>query len=263
MIHFQLHTVDQVALWGDAPGSIHWFGLTDGLYWLRFGETTLFEYSDTLLSHWKSEVRYVDYHIIRLVEDLSELFAAIAEPMPEHFYERVKTPEAIHQFFDQIDQWRDDNSKSDEWDEIDERHSEMGIWVWDRRLDTGYLNYQPKIYFWRVADKLHLTWITDAMTEECIPVWSAKNGGYSMDYQEFVAQVEDFGHRFFDAMALQVQNAIAKDWGEVEIDKPALLEEQKTRKETFAQYLALLKNSPHKTDWNKLENLIRPALEKP
>lgn len=47
LFDFTLVPLDEIEPWGK-PGqlSLHWFGLTDGYYWMDVGSSTLFEYSE-------------------------------------------------------------------------------------------------------------------------------------------------------------------------------------------------------------------------
>lgn len=41
LFEFILKPLDEVARWGTARDSLHWFGSTDGEYWIQAGEHAL------------------------------------------------------------------------------------------------------------------------------------------------------------------------------------------------------------------------------
>jgi hypothetical protein len=57
-------------------------------------------------------------------------------------------------------------------------------------------------------------------------------------------------------MDIQIQKAIKKDWGSVEIDKAHLPVEQEERKNEFEQRLRLLKQTTCNSDWDELRAMI-------
>ena len=65
-----------------------------------------------------------------------------------------------------------------------------------------------------------------------------------MTFAEFVEQVADFGNRFFSAMDEQVQTAVSKNWGNIQLGKTPLIGEQQERKAQFNQDLTRLKKKP-------------------
>jgi uncharacterized protein GlcG (DUF336 family) len=73
-----------------------------------------------------------------------------------------------------------------------------------------------------------------------------------------VSEMEEFGERFFSAMQHQVEIAVDKDWGAVELNKSRLVEEQQERKAEFAESVSLLTNKPRKsTNWDLVGSLIK------
>ncbi|NDV60547.1 DUF5984 family protein [Bacteroides sp. 519] len=222
MIKFELKDIDEVMLFGGTPKyTAHWFALTDGLYWLNFGNTKIYEYSDEFLKDIDSKTKFVDYYIVRLLEDFSDLFPAIAEQVSVELYKQVDTPEKLSSFLTQ--------------------HCETKQWIYNRTLYASHLQNAPIISFIRVEDKLHVIWLIDNKKDS---MWTAENGYTTIQYTEFVENVEQFGKDFFLAMDKQIQKAIDKDWGEnVDIDKPRLLIEQQERRIDFQQKLDALKHA--------------------
>jgi hypothetical protein len=93
LFNFELRPINEIAPWRpvSAPDArtpeylryphIGWFQLTDGWYWIETGQGELFCYSQAHLEIWKekypghpwTESRYVDYHVVRLWEDLLDM----------------------------------------------------------------------------------------------------------------------------------------------------------------------------------------------
>lgn len=76
-----------------------------------------------------------------------------------------------------------------------------------------------------------------------------------MVYEEFVSSVMEFYESFFAAMHKQVENAVAKNWGSVLLDKEYLMEENRERKSAFWGNIKFLNQPEENTDWNKIVEL--------
>ena len=89
LFNFQLRSLEQVLPWQSQGQSyLHWFGLTDGWYWLHLGEVEHFRYTDAIMAVWRETtddvavLPYVDYQVVRLWEDIQEILPHILEPIP-------------------------------------------------------------------------------------------------------------------------------------------------------------------------------------
>ncbi|MGE5611778.1 MAG: DUF5984 family protein [Bacillota bacterium] len=103
----RLRPVDDIQPWGEPP-HLHYYGLTDGCYWMRVGKDELFRYTPEVLACWKSEAReqglhfdtfgepYDAYQVKRLDEDLDNVLPYALEPVPPEV--------AVH--VDAVDTWR-------------------------------------------------------------------------------------------------------------------------------------------------------------
>src|SRR5690606_32832931 len=92
-------------------------------------------------------------------------------------------------------------------------------WTYQRTLDAIHLVGGPSLSFFRRNNRIRIVWDTERVLENGVSLWSAKNGFHEMDYNDFVNEVKAFGKSFFEEMGKQVQNAVAKDWDEVKVDK--------------------------------------------
>lgn len=257
MFNFQLKHPDSIH-WGN---SMHWFALTDGEYWIDMGDVKLYEYNKALLTEIDAEKHtYLDYYIVRFIEDFTNLFENISESIPDRFYEIVKKHSTLDDYRSEIFSWFDkatDQSTDDEafYDE----YELMKRWIYSRNLTALHMKGGPVIGFYRNGGKISVVWDTDAKTENSTRFWTAESGQMEMDYSAFIMQVEDFGLRFFSAMDKQVDIALYKDWGDIEIDKYRLFDEHKERKMEFEKKLDKLKNpSKQITNWD----LVRAVTNK-
>jgi hypothetical protein len=246
MIHFKLKHVDDVDLFG-FPGKreVHWFALTDGMYWFDFGMAKVFELTDAVRKPGDAE-RYLEYNIARLVEDFSELFPAIGESLPPDRYQLVQTPEGLQRLYEQriaaLDEYEAIHQEDFDIDAPDYPAPADSLdWVRSRTLRSQHLKNGPQISFFRSAEEIRIVWIADAQNDNGTSIWTAGLGATAMAYAEFVDKVEEFGATFFAAMEQQVQDALAKDWGSVHIDKPAVEAEQQTRRRDFFNALKALR----------------------
>ena len=88
MINFKLKDFDKIIPVGQEPNlRLSWFFLTDGDLWLTFGDQTIYEYSKEAIQHFGDKTTpYNDYYIVRFLEDFTELFRKISEPIPDSFF---------------------------------------------------------------------------------------------------------------------------------------------------------------------------------
>lgn len=256
-IHFRLQELDDIVPWGQEPDlRLHWFGLTDGLLWIEAGAQTIYEYSEAANVYFGGGAKYNDYQISRFLEDFSQTFRYIGESIPKEWYQIVdgfRNPlgETLEQCYAYYEEQED--VVLERW--CDEEYCVFNEWWWNRGFDSGHLIGGPHILCIRCEEKIKIIWESTFQTDNGESIWTAPKGCFEMPYEEFVSAVTAFFHSFFEAMDRQVEKAVAKDWGNVSLDKQRLLEENEERKEGFSQALASLKNTNEKTDWNKLKLL--------
>lgn len=262
LINFALKDPTDILPWGTAPDTnIHWFGLTDGDYWLRVGDKTLYEYTTEFMKDWNfSRSQYTDYHIVRFLEDFTDLFSAIAESLPEDFYQLARSYDSLYEYIGKyrarLEQLPD--AEDADLDTHYDKYEEITRWIHDRRLTSTHLKYGPAISFFRCNDKISIVWDSDHRNEKGIAVWTAGNGQIEMPYQLFVNEVKDWGERFFNSMEFQLEEAFLRDWGTTKIDKKRIKEEQAERRKKFLDDTNRLLIEPSKfADWSSLMALIK------
>jgi hypothetical protein len=243
LINFLLKHPDDIIPFGtESDKSLHWFGLTDGNLWLEAGKSKLYEYTDSFLALLSlSDTKYVDYYLSRFIEDFTEQFEKIATELPDESYAIAKNSMTLTKFQETSKQWLDETNERD-FDQAIEKYDALIGWIGQRELTAGHLVGSPHIGFFKNKNKISIVWKADQRTKKNIPLWTAQNGEIEMDYPEFVAQIEDFGDRFFSAMADQVEIALKKDWGAINIDKSHLVEEHHERQTEFANRLRHLRH---------------------
>jgi hypothetical protein len=260
LINYFLKNPADIRPFGREPDtSMHWFGLTDGYYWLTVGDKTLFEYTDEINRQWgKNDLPYPDYNIVRLLEDLSELFAVIAESIPVELYQMAKSYDSLYDLYAKASRWLDQfEDEGDDEAHLDTYETTIR-WLTSRRLDSGHLKQGPHISFFRCEDRLSIVWKCDLNNDDGIPVWTAGNGEIEIPYQQFVDEVKEWGMKFFNSMQDQVGKAVERDWGATQLDKARLIEEQKERITAFANEADKLLATPEKpTDWGLVRELIQ------
>jgi hypothetical protein len=261
LINFKLRHPDNIAPWGTPPNtSMHWFGLTDSEYWLDLGKANIYEYSDEVLKHWNVDsIKYVDYQLIRLIEDWASIFQDIAEPIPDAFYAISKNHQSLYEFYRKATIWLEKLS-DDPTIDIDtyyDKYDKIIEWIYSRTLSAMHLTHGPNISFFRNKNSLSIVWGADQLIDDKIPVWTSQTGEIEMEYETFIHEIKDLGNRFFEAMDNQVQIAVNKDWGITNLDKEGLVKEHEERKAEFNRSLLVLKDHPAKqTNWDLITSLI-------
>lgn len=227
-------------------------GLTDGLLWIDVGTQTIYEYNDVAQNQFGCSVKYNDYQISRFLEDFSWTFRYVGESIPEELYN------ILDAFDSKADRWKE--CHEDEEDEVFDKfyydeYWELYKWRADRTFDSGHLVGGPFIGCFRCGEKIKILWESEYKLDNGESIWTAPKGSFEMPYNEFVLSVTEFLDSFFAAMDKQVENAIAKEWGNISLDKQRLAEENVERKLSFSKALSYLKNTCVSTDWDKIMKL--------
>lgn len=255
MIHFKLRHIDEAQPAG-TEGDLHmsWFWLTDGELWIDLSGSTLFEYTPEALAHFgEAKSAYNDYPIVRFMEDFTALFRPISESLPDDIYALT---EDVQGFLNHAQKWLDMQDEDVHSDFYFEAYDPLISWSYLKALDSGHLIGGPHFWFFRNRDKIRMVWDTEFQLDNGIDLWTAKNGSTEIPYASFLAIVKDFGERFFAQMEEQVQSAILKDWGEINLDKVRLVKEQRERASAFWEQFALLKSDPpSETNWQQIREL--------
>ncbi len=238
-INFELKQPNEIAPFGEKGCySLSWFGLTDGLLWITAGDKAVYEYSNAALKEWGGDTKYNDYYLSRFLEDISDIFANIAEPVSRELYDSVEDfEERCEERLEQFPNYDDD---PEEFDRLYDEYLEQKAWFNDRVFDSGHLRGGPIIGCFRCEDKLKFYWNGDAALESGESIWTAPRGSFEMPYNQFAAELKRFFNEFYDKMDEQVRSALERDWGEIAVDKEYLVRENAERKIGFDQKLSRL-----------------------
>jgi hypothetical protein len=138
---FSLRPLPDVVPWGGDHPRLHWFGLTDGWYWIEVGGHELLRYSDRTLERWAladggvgAEMPYADYYAVRLWEDVLEMVGQLTEPVP---------PDLVGFVSGELPDWPDEDVSPDA--------EEAVIWHSRHSMYMGPLTNAPRIRFWRTV----------------------------------------------------------------------------------------------------------------
>jgi hypothetical protein len=213
---FELTPLAEVGTWGREKPTLHWFGLTDGWYWIELGDVRLLRFSADY------EIPYVDYYVVRLWEDLLGLLPAVLEEVPA----------------DLLDFLRSDHLA---WNEVESDAAEAAIEWWsDRYLDLGYLCEPPTLRCWRTGDRVTIDW--DAPSNFAEP----RALQVTVAVEEFVAAVEEFDRSLMAAMEGRITEVEASPPAGVELDLAHLRSDHRDR----STWLARARSSDRSTDWS-------------
>lgn len=257
LFNFELTPLDRIQPWGE-PGrlSLHWFGLTNGRYWIEAGTEVLFKYSDH--AHWQlGAPQYCEYQVVRLYEDLLSILPFMLEPVPASLIPCI-SGEAGKAWGERRFKWLNaDNNPLDD-DQVYEIADATGSWVWNRTLDSAYLRPSAVIRMWSDELTVHIEWDNRDRLVDGVQAWSASCGAYCLSREQFIAEVRSFHERLMQQMAERIQQVVDGALpAEVRVDLPGLQREHVKRSE-LAEITFLSSHTP--TDWKAVE-AARQVLE--
>ncbi|NDJ34746.1 MAG: hypothetical protein GYB64_08755 [Chloroflexi bacterium] len=240
LFQFRMRKMDDVTPFDeDGQPTLHWFGLTDGWYWLIVDGQETFRYTDKILRQWgidKDDPPYVDYYVVRLWEDVLEILPFVLNPIPPEVTAHLFPPEEWLAWFARASTWIEANLDNDEaWS----LYIQATGWWSNRQLDTAYLEAAPDLTFWRTGDEMHIHWDGAGRRMEGTQVWACEYARETLPVDTFTDRVESFHRAFFTEMRSRVDSA-RKSWKrpDIELDKTALYDEHKERSTWLSRRLA-------------------------
>jgi hypothetical protein len=253
LFNFELTPLDHLRPWG-RPGQhqLHWFGLTDGQYWIQAGPSTLLEYSE--LARTRGAPRYCSYQVVRLYEDLMDLLPSVVEPVPASLAPYLSGDHSIA-WETTFRAWREIPPAQLNEQQFRDVADAASTWIGKRTLDTSYLSPSAKIRLWFDGQLVHLAWDNRLKIFQGTPAWSALSGCFQMTLEDFISEVVSFHTRLMEQMSERVIHVLAGALPDsVHIDLPELRHEHQYRSHNDVRHRTV----PTNTDWS----LVRAALAK-
>lgn len=251
---FKLRPVEQVQPWGGPTDpNLHWFGLTDGEYWIQAGDHRLFEYSDAAQTRFGVS-RFCDYQVVRLLEDVLDLAPYALEPIPEELRRYIALDESSG--WDHFwPKWCATIDERDSSEEVLGLLDDAGSWLGRRKLDSGYLTPSTNVVMWSDSNSVHIQWDNRGKFLDGCQTWSAQFGAWNIPRAAFKAEVLGFHGRLVEQMAQRVvqvaQGALAEH---IRVDIEGLRREQQVRERSIDRALEL---PAPPTDWSAVAAAIR------
>jgi hypothetical protein len=252
LFNFLLKPLNEIMPWG-GPGAerLHWFGLTDGSYWLSVGASTLFEYSESARP--VSASRTCDYQVVRLYEDVAEMCAQVLDPVPVDLV-RFIAGDGRRAALEQVSQWMTDNDDRDDDDYWAVADLSM-TWIGQRELDSSHLSPSASIAMWSDEARVHIEWANQAKLIDGCCAWSAEAGSWSLGRQEFTQEFRSFHERLMAAMAERVERVVEGALApEIEVDIAGLVREHEVRSNLSSTVLG---PPPVATNWDSVRRALQ------
>lgn len=253
LFNFSLTPLERVKPWGDPDNqTLHWFGLTDGQYWIAVGNDTLLEYSDHLWAR-NDWPRYCDYQVARIYEDLLDMLPFVLEPVPIDLISYLSGNSGASwdaksaSWFSQTQRPNDDDRY---WEIVDS----SATWIGRRTLDSLYLSPRANIRLWSDEDHVHIDWDHSKTLLDGNPVWSALRGSFQIPRSNFLREIHSFHERLMTQMSSRVESVLSGVFPtNVKIDFQALQQEQTIRSRSIENSLS---GRIQPTDWNAVRSAI-------
>jgi hypothetical protein len=239
MINFRLLDFNLVEP-GDNGINLMWYYLTEGELWLNFGDVTLYEYSEAAIQFFnKNPTRYNDYYISRFIDDFTEIFEIISEPITERMLDFANN---LNHFYYVSRKYLEKNTANDNVDseKFFDNYDLLTTWIEKRTLNSNHLIGGPKISFFRVENNLKIIYSTNFVMDNGIKLWVANSGYFEMDYFDFINEIEIFGGKFFRTMKNRITKVTSKEWG-INFKMNKIVEEHIERENDFKEKINLLK----------------------
>ena len=196
-----------------------WYFLTDGFFWLNIGDKTLFQFSDEVIKIWeksgyplptKLSEKCMSYPVVRLWEDMIDIFPTIIEPVPTEFHKLFMQP--LDTIADYAEKWE----KYSRLQEQKIKYKKHGLpfnkpFFFDNHmLNTWYMSDSPTLYFWCYKDDMWFSWDftdhyeIDEGTQQQVDVWTARKGIHHLPLNTFMQDFESFNDRVISEMGIRI-----------------------------------------------------------
>jgi hypothetical protein len=260
LFNFTLSPLESILPWGGPEDPhLHWFGLTDGEYWIEAGETILFEYSSQARER-QSFPRFCDYQVARLHEDVLDIIPCVLDAVPARLarYIQIDPGSESGNVRGTLRRVWHDQVRSGQYDDpyleiIDGAYS----WISRRRLDNGYLTPSAEIQMWSDDSVVRIEWDNRDKMIDGAQAWSAVSGSYQLPREEFVMEVRSFHNLLMQQMSERVLQVVSGALPNVRIDLTGLLKEHAQRS---ADIDGIFSGPAATTDWRRVQEAITRIL---
>jgi hypothetical protein len=236
-IRFKLRDIDKITSWGE-PGKrqLHWFGLTSGGYCIDTPAGRLFECGGAVDPD--LGVPWCDYYVVRLFEDLCEIWPDVRDPIPVDIADRYFAWDAR-----EGERFRDSDDM-----ELYDKWYEASSWWHARERVSNYLRAAPRCHIWRIGSEFRLHWTA-------VAPWLPPRAEFSLPFDYAQQAMAEFVETFLAAMAERVNTIERNNWQPRDgvLDIQGLVAEH-AKREAWAK--AAL-SDVRKTDWD----LVRRRLD--
>jgi hypothetical protein len=257
LFNFQLRKIADIQPFGAEQPELHWFGLTDGWYWLELGNAEAFRYTEAIIDHWGADpdMPYIDYYVVRLWEDLLEMLPYVLHPLDERVASLIADLDEWQRWRTRAEAWLN-SLPEDEEDEAWATYLQATGWWGVRRMDTSYLETAPDLWMWRIGDTVTVRWGSRGATMDDIPVWACQQAELTLSAEDFEENVRTFNRMLFNDMKFRVKGAM-KSWKrkDVELDTDQLAAEHQERATWLSRALAT-EPTDFIDDWDRIMQAV-------
>ncbi|MGV9212157.1 DUF5984 family protein [Micromonospora sp. RB23] len=254
---FELYPSDQVSPWGGSQPRLHWFGLTEGWYWLEAGGQEFLRRTRHVDPH-----PYIDYYLARLWEDVIALTPRALEPVPDDLQPFIASHPTQWmcdplEFVDEPDGQRPDSANAPA---PDHPVVSAALWHGEHHLDFGYLRHPPELRLWRTShddrDEITLHWRHEDNGEVAFTTDPAVR--LSVPTTAYLAAVHTLDRELMDTMGQRVED-LERRGGlpGTDLDLDQLRREHDDRRRWLARNL----DRRVTTDWNVVRQGARLLLD--
>jgi hypothetical protein len=241
---FELYPPDQVSPWGGERPRLHWFGLTEGWYWLEVRGQEFLHRTRHVGPH-----PYVDYYLARLWEDVIALTPRVLEPVPDDLQPFIAShpTQWAHDPLEFVDE--PERNRPDGLDAADHPVVSAAMWHSEHYLDFGYMRNPPELRLWRTSqgdrDEMTLDWRHEDDGE--VGYTTDPEARLSVPTTAYLAAVHTLDGELMDSMRQRVEDLECRGGllG-TDLDLAQLRLEHDDRRHWLARNL----NRRTTTDWN-------------
>jgi hypothetical protein len=232
----RLRPITEILPWGPSR-QLHWFGLTDGWYWIEIDDLELLHYAPQTVQKYFGDgpgaaTPYIDYYVVRLWEDMLSLLPAVLEPVPDDLAEFM-------------------SSDPGDWTSPDEAPAQAAAqWYDSHVLDMGYIGCPPAIRWWRrTASSRDDTIVAWQHRPGKIEFAAPRTGQATTPTSAFVGAVEELDRELLSAMEERIAELERSGPPPgVHIDMQQLRAEHRDR----ATWLQRRRTQARATDWTEV-----------